>query len=292
MQKKPVVSIVIPCRNEGLYLQQTLRSLIKAKTGISYEIIVVNDGSTDGCCNFLENNDFELIYIRTSGIGVSRARNFGADAANGETLCFCDAHLIFEDFWLDKLVQPIIHEEADLVCPGIASATNPQAIGYGVTWDHNLNWHWLYEEPAKVKYVPLVPGACLMVRREVFKNLDGFEKGFRVFGYDDQEFSLKAWLFGYRAAVAPGVKILHVFREKPPYPASWLDLSYNMLRMAFLHFNQKRISKAIEASKIYQGFGEVLAELLFSDVWEMRRTYLARRRYDDDWFMGHFGIKF
>ncbi|MGB9803555.1 glycosyltransferase family 2 protein [Desulfofundulus sp.] len=288
----PLVSIVIPCRNEGPYLQQTLRSLLMAKTGISYEVIVVNDGSTDGCCDFLGARDYGVTCLQSSGMGVSGARNFGAGAASGEILCFCDAHLIFEDYWLDKLVAPIVHEEAELVCPGIASAANPQAIGYGVTWDDKLNWQWLYREPVKVTYVPLVPGACLMVRRDVFKDLNGFEKGFHVFGYDDQEFSLKAWLFGYRAAVAPGVKIIHVFRQKSPYPVSWLDLVHNMLRMAFLHFNQKRIGKAIEASKLHRGFGETLAGLLFSDVWAIRRSYLARRCYDDDWFMDHFGINF
>ncbi|MCL6447244.1 MAG: glycosyltransferase [Armatimonadetes bacterium] len=52
-----MVSLIIPCRNEGSYLQHTLRSLIEAKTELSYEIIVVNDGSTDGCCNFLEQNN-------------------------------------------------------------------------------------------------------------------------------------------------------------------------------------------------------------------------------------------
>lgn len=292
MRQRFVVSLIIPCRNEGSYLQHTLRSLVEAKTELSYEIIVVNDGSTDGCCNFLEQNNSGVILFKSSGLGVANARNFGAEAARGDFLCFCDAHVIVEDFWLDKLAQPLLERKAELVCPGIASAANPQAIGYGVTWDDHLNWRWLYEKPATVKYIPLVPGGCLMVRRDVFEELGGFEKAFRVFGYDDQEFSLKAWLFGYRVAVAPGVKVRHVFRERHPYPVSWLDLIHNLLYMSFLHFNQKRISKTIEAAKIHRGFGGVLAELLFSNVWEKRRSYLTRRRYDDDWFMEKFGINY
>ncbi|MEW6424289.1 MAG: glycosyltransferase [Bacillota bacterium] len=292
MRQRVIVSLIIPCRNEGSHLQQTLRSLTEAKTRLSYEIIVVDDGSTDGCCNFLEHNNIGVILLKSSGLGVANARNLGANAARGDILCFCDAHIIVEDFWLDKLAQPLLEHAADLVCPAIASAGRPQAIGYGVTWDSNLNWRWLYEEPATVKYIPLIPGGCLMVRRDVFKDLDGFEKGFRVFGYDDQEFSLKAWLFGYRAAVVPGVKVFHVFRKKHPYPVNWSDLIHNLLRMSFLHFNEKRIGKTIEVAKIHYGFGNVLAGLLFSDVWEKRRNYLVRRRYDDDWFMNKFGINY
>ncbi|MEW6425769.1 MAG: glycosyltransferase [Bacillota bacterium] len=292
MRQRLIVSLIIPCRNEGSYLQQTLRSLTEAKTEFSCEIIVVDDGSTDGCCNFLEHNNSGVILLKSFGLGVANARNLGANVARGDFLCFCDAHIIVEDFWLDKLAQPLLEHEADLVCPAIASADRPQAIGYGVTWDENLNWRWLYEQPVAVKYIPLVPGGCLIVRRDVFEDLDGFEKGFRVFGYDDQEFSLKAWLFGYRAAVAPGVKVLHIFRERHPYPVSWLDVIHNLLRLSFLHFSQRRIGKTIELVKIHQDFGRALAGLVLSDVWEKRRAYLARRRYDDDWFMRQFQINY
>ena len=288
----PLISIIVPCRNEGAYLKQTLDSIRGAKTNLPFELIIVDDGSTDGCCGFLAAESRGGLLLSGGGLGVANARNFGAAAAKGELLCFCDAHVEVEDCWLDKLARPLFDGEAELICPGIASTANPRAIGYGVTWDDHLNWRWLHEEPAAVKYIPLVPGGCLMVRRDVFEELGGFEKAFRVFGYDDQEFSLKAWLFGYRAAVAPQVVVRHVFRQRHPYPVSWLDLIHNLLYMALLHFNQRRLGKTIEAAKIHRAFGDVLAELLFSAVWEKRRAYLARRRYDDDWFMAKFGIDY
>lgn len=48
-----LVSIIIPCKNEGDLVEMTLNSMDNAKTGIDYEIIVVDDGSVDGCCGFL-----------------------------------------------------------------------------------------------------------------------------------------------------------------------------------------------------------------------------------------------
>jgi glycosyltransferase involved in cell wall biosynthesis len=286
------ISIIVPCRNEGPLLRQTLVSFQEARTELSFEIIVINDGSTDGCCDFLKDKKWRVIFLPAFGLGVANARNYGASVAKGDFFCFCDAHLSVEDYWLDKLARPLIAQEADLACPGFASVDKPQVIGYGVTWDDKLNWKWLYEAPITVKYIPFAPGGCLMVRRDVFTDLGGFEKGFRVFGYDDQEFSLKAWLFGYRVAVAPQVKVLHVFRERHPYPVSWPDLTHNLLRLAFLHFNQQRFGKVIEAVKIHQDFGHVMAELIFSNAWEKRQAYLAQRRYDDNWFMQRFGINF
>lgn len=291
-EKTHVVSVIIPCRNEGLYLQHTLLSMTRAKTGLSFEIIIVDDGSTDGCCDFVKDSRWGVNLIESAGLGVARARNLGAGEARGDLLCFCDAHLTVDDFWLDELARPLLGEEAKLACPGIASAADPRAIGYGVTWDDKLNWCWLYEEPSTVKYVPLVPGGCLMVRRDVFEDLAGFEQGLRVFGYDDQEFSLKAWLFGYRAAVAPGVVVSHVFRQEHPYPVGWSDLIHNLLYMSYLHFNERRIRKTIEMVKNRQDLGSILAGLLTGDVWKKRRTYLSRRRYDDDWFMTKFEINY
>jgi len=289
---KHLVSIIIPCCNEGLYLRQTLRSIGKAQAGTPYEIVVVDDGSTDGCCDFLGCGSPGVTFLRAPGLGVANARNYGAGAARGDLFCFCDAHVMVEDFWLDRLAQPLQAGAVEVVCPGIADPARPDVAGYGVTWGAGLQWRWLYEKPVTVKPVPLAPGGCMMVRQEVFEDLGGFEKGFRVFGYDDQEFSLKTWLFGYRIAVVPGVKVLHVFRKRHPYPVNWRDYNHNLLRLALLHFNQDRLGKVIEAVKTHRGFGEILAGLLFSDVWEQRRAYLARRRYNDDWFMERFGIDF
>ncbi|OAT80875.1 hypothetical protein A6M21_12300 [Desulfotomaculum copahuensis] len=290
--RSPLVSVVIPCRNEGDYLRQTLQSIFRAG-GPEREIIVVDDGSDDGCCDFLRRNPLPGVQLLAGGgLGVANARNFGAAAAKGDCLCFCDAHLFVPAGWLDKITAPIHDGRADVVCPAIADAGNTTAVGYGVTWDGQLQWQWLPPPAREPAYVPLAPGGCLAVSRRAFEDAGGFESGFRVFGYDDQEFSLKMWLFGYRVLVEPAVTVVHRFRTAHPYPVGWAPVIHNRLRMALLHFKEERIARVLEMTRPHAEFSAVMAGLCLGDIWRKRADYLKRRRHSDDWFMERFGIGF
>lgn len=86
------VSVVIPCYNHGAFLMETLDSL-QAQTYTDYEIIVVNDGSTDAATIFvLQSLKFEKIRVfHTSNQGVSAARNRGIEEAHGDYILPLDA---------------------------------------------------------------------------------------------------------------------------------------------------------------------------------------------------------
>ncbi|WP_165859209.1 glycosyltransferase family 2 protein [Desulfofundulus salinus] len=285
-------SIIIPCRNEGDHLRRTVRSMIQAR-GSEQEIIVVDDGSTDGCCDFLRSGEMPGVrLVEGKNLGVAGARNVGAAQARGEILCFCDAHLELPPGWLAALARPLGEGMAEVVCPAMADFRRPHAVGYGVTWGASLQWRWLHRRPPEPSYVPLAPGGCLLVSRQVYEAVGGFERGFYGFGFDDQEFSLKVWLFGYRVMVQPQVQVRHLFREAHPYPVGADELLHNFLRMTFLHFNRRRLKRVMEMVRGQPGFAGVMAGLLDSDVWEKRMNYFRRRRYDDDWFMERFKIPF
>lgn len=83
-------SIIFPAKNEGENVKSTLDSLFSVKTNYPFEVIVVNDGSTDNCCEFLETYDKKerVKLIHTVGIGAANARNLGAEHSSGEYLIF------------------------------------------------------------------------------------------------------------------------------------------------------------------------------------------------------------
>ncbi|HHW44273.1 MAG TPA: glycosyltransferase [Desulfotomaculum sp.] len=285
-------SIIIPCRNEGEHLRRTILSLEQAR-GPEQEIIVVDDGSEDGCCDFLRSVEMPAVRLVAAGkLGVAGARNAGAAAARGEVICFCDAPLEVPAGWLQSLSRPIREGAADVVCPAVADSRSPGAAGYGVTWGAGLQWQWIRSRPPGPAYVPLAPGGCLMMSRPVYEALDGFERGFCGFGFDDQEFSLKAWLFGFRVMVQPEVTVSHFFRPAHPYPVGTEEVLYNFLRMALLHFHRERLARVLEMTRGHPDFPGVMARLLAGDAPEKRRRYFQRRRYDDDWFMERFSIPF
>lgn len=90
MLHKPVFSIIIPLFNRALLLEQTLKSVIEQQFD-SYEIIVVNDGSTDNVSEILDKYKSRICVVNQENQGAEIARNSGADCASGEYLVFLDS---------------------------------------------------------------------------------------------------------------------------------------------------------------------------------------------------------
>jgi len=95
--RAPRVSVVIPTWNRRRQLEEAIRS-VRAQTYADYEIIVVDDGSTDGTGEWLEDRHpgGPIVYLRQKNRGASAARNAGIQAARGELLAFLDS----DDLWL------------------------------------------------------------------------------------------------------------------------------------------------------------------------------------------------
>lgn len=291
VQHTPLISIIIPVKNEGDNVRATITSLFNCRTNHSYEVIVVDDASTDNCCYFLTQQPSPQIQlITTEGIGAAAARNLGADHAKGSYLVFCDAHLTFENFWIDRLMDLILAKKADGVAPGIASLTEPHKIGYGQSLDHRLGVVW-NPNPHQPSPVAVLPGGCFVVSKDVFRKVGGFDRGFRVWGFEDIEFSIKMWLFGYTCMVQPSVKILHLFRQSHPYTVVHEHVYYNMLRMAYSHFSEPRI-EACKKLIVYAKASDIDDDVLTHGAAAQRMRYLTQRKYDDNWFFQKFRIPF
>jgi len=100
-----VISVIIPAYNRSLLLKRSINS-VYSQTFKDFEIIVVDDGSTDNTSSLIKeyNNKIKYIYITHSG--VSKARNVGINSANGEWISFLDS----DDYWLpEKLEKQMIY---------------------------------------------------------------------------------------------------------------------------------------------------------------------------------------
>lgn len=293
MSSAPAVSVIIPAKNEGLNVLNTVQSILKAVNTTPYEVVVVDDGSEDGCCRFLAGapNSGPLRLIKTRGLGSAKARNAGAAVARGGIFIFCDAHIFVEDHWIDRLAEPLLNGALDAVCPSIAPHDRPKDASGGFTWDEKLGFKWL-PRPPRLSPVPLLPGGCLAVKKSVFYDVEEFDRGFTVWGREDEEISLKMWLFGYRLGVNPDVKVLHIFRPRHPYRVTWEHVDYNLLRMAYSHFKNERIAKVLDLIRHHPNSHLVSLRVAASDVIDQRQKYFSRRKRDDDWFFRVFRIPF
>lgn len=99
MEKKPVISIITPVYNTSKYLVKCIRSVIN-QSFCEWELILINDGSTDDslniCLKFAQEYD-DIRVFSQENMGVSAARNLGINNAVGKYLCFVDS-----DDWVDK----------------------------------------------------------------------------------------------------------------------------------------------------------------------------------------------
>ena len=114
------VSVIIPAYNAEKYLEETLESIVN-QTLDEYEIITINDGSTDSTLSILKRyesqyNNFKIIDKQNEG--VSAARNDGLKSATGEYIFFYDADDIAELDALDALYSAAVTKKADLVIAG------------------------------------------------------------------------------------------------------------------------------------------------------------------------------
>ena len=286
----PKISVIIPSLNEANYLRHTVDQLRNTLPEGS-EIIVVDDGSTDGSTDFLDPETGDTKLLRCKRLGASVARNHGAVAADGEIIVFSDAHVEVPPGWSEPMIDLLNNPNVGGVSPVISVMGQPEAKGFG--WHMKgpeLRTEWLCQRGTSAYPVPLLPGGFLAMRRDTFEAVGGFDSGIVQYGWEDTELGLRLWLLGYQLWVVPQVDVAHLFREKHPYIVEWNMYLYNMLRLVFAHFSVDRVARVLEAIKGYPGFASALARAVESDIWQRRTDLAMRRLRSDDWFFNSFGM--
>ncbi len=117
-------SIIVPCFNVEKYIDECVRSLL-GQTYVNFEIILIDDGSTDGtsdiCINY-SNIDNRVIYIRKENEGLSAARNLGIKHATGEYIVFVDGDDYITSNALENFYNCIREKKDDIVVTSLIEA--------------------------------------------------------------------------------------------------------------------------------------------------------------------------
>jgi GT2 family glycosyltransferase len=290
LPSRPLWSVVIVTRNEGAELEATVENIRETLPDEQRELIVVDDGSEDGSTAFLSAQS-DVAIVRSSGIGVARARNAGAERATGDIILFSDAHVRAPAGWHENLAEALRSERVGAVAPGIYSITEPDRRGFGLSvTGPNLHASWRHKERSIPTPVPVLPGCFLAMRRETYRLSGGYDTGMRQLGGNDAELSCRLWLLGYELLVVTEVEVGHLFRTVTPFPARWAAVLHNRLRTALVHFRPDRVERVVRALRAYDAFPTAVAMLLESDVHARRRHLEGQRRFDDEWFFERFAI--
>ena len=283
------ISVVVISRNEGRELKRTVENFDDTLPAGS-EIIVIDDGSTDGSASQVAKRRGRIKLHRVEGYGVARARNLGARQAHGDVIVYADAHLRLEPDWWRPMVEVLENPKVGGVAPAIAGYRGGP-IGYGLTFqDARLEVRWLRRKPRGPVATPIIPGCCFATRRDVIEATGGWDDRQLQRGNIDNEGCVRFWMLGYDLMITPDTKVAHKFRKRSPYHVGWPQFLFNRLRLAFVHFNPHRLGKVVAALRDYPDFGAALALLAASDIGERRREIDKRRMRDDNWYCKRFNM--
>jgi glycosyltransferase involved in cell wall biosynthesis len=160
----PKISVIIPTFEHGDTIEACLLSLF-AQTFKDFEIIVVNDGSTDNTAEILEKYKDKIKIINQENRGAPAARNRGFQESNGEFLLFCDADVIAKPEMLQKMLETLEKN------PDKSFAYCSFKFGWKIFHSHEFDGNAL----RKMNYI----SAMSLIRREHFPGWDERIKKFQ-----------------------------------------------------------------------------------------------------------------
>jgi glycosyltransferase involved in cell wall biosynthesis len=255
------VSVVVPTYNEGAWLTRTVDAIRAAINDLRCEIVVVDDGCTDGSLQTLAPGG-DLRIVKTGGeqLGLIVAKNTGAKAARGRYLCFLDSHMLAHDHWLDYLRETCdAYPDGALVSgnlPDVARVSDKKdREQYGYIIRNCLlgtGWHYYGNGRMDQPYLtPLTPGGLMFTRKLHFARLGGFESSFRKWGAEDIQISLHNYYAGGENVVDPRVIVPHYYKggknSRRTFTVTNAQHGFNCLHVAALYFPREYYLKVREA---------------------------------------------
>lgn len=194
-----MISVVIPTYNEQPIILDCLDSLLKQKL-VEFEIIVVDDGSTDDTVSLVRSKQSEKIKVfQNKHLGAGIARNLGVLKAKGNIIVFCDSDMTFDSHYLYQLTKPIVNKRSKGTFSKDEFVSNWDNA-WARCWNYNLGIR--NKKRVTNEYSQTAPVFRAILKTE-FEKVGGFDP----IGYtDDWTLSRK---LGYQAEAISGAICYH-----------------------------------------------------------------------------------
>ncbi len=198
----PFISVVIPNRNG----EATLPACLGAATSSDYphyEVVVVDDASTDGSVEVIEGYPCRLVRLETKG-GASKARNSGAEAARGEVIFFTDSDCVMPPDTLAKVASEYRKHPEALI--GGTYSTEPGDPGFF------NQFQAVFINFSETKRIPpdYIATHAMVISKKQFEASGGFDEVFMPI-LEDVEFSHRLRAGGVELRMQPALEVRHMF---------------------------------------------------------------------------------
>lgn len=212
--ERPRVTIVIPVFNEWLRTYNCLLSLEEASSTVPFEVVVVDDASTDRTAAMLQKVDNIRVVRLAVNRGFLEACNQGVRESRGREILFLNNDTKVTNGWLDGLVRTLDeYPDCGVVGPRLLFPNGLLQEAGGIVWrDSTATNYGKFDDPDKPQYATLrevdyVSGAALLVRSEVLG--EGFDPRFSPGYWEDVDLAFRTRQLGYRVLYQPASEVFH-----------------------------------------------------------------------------------
>ena len=174
--KQPLVSVIVPIYKVEPYLRWCLDSIVK-QTYTNLEIILVDDGSPDGCpqiCDEYAARDKRIVVIHKDNGGLSDARNAGLDICKGEYISFIDSDDWVANIYIEAMLKATITNNAEMVVGNFIRANQTYSLqisNYSLANVETLSPIQAVKKLWSPEYVIFVTAWAKLAKRDLYKDI-------------------------------------------------------------------------------------------------------------------------
>lgn len=223
------ISVVIVTWNARQIVSQCLEALTAHQSRYSFEIILVDNASTDGTPDMVEQRFPQVTLIRNSeNLGFAKANNIGIRRATGRYVCLMNSDIIIRDGCFDRLLEyQESHPDVGILAPKLL---NPdlslqrsckslptlwivlcEALAFDRLFPRSRFWGgrlWEFFDYNSIREAPVIPAAFWMVRREVFDQIGLLDEQFFFYG-EDNDFCRRVGDEEFKIVFHPEAEAIH-----------------------------------------------------------------------------------
>jgi len=212
----PLVSIIIPTYGRLDYACRCLASIARAPSAASVEVIVAEDASGDAEIDSLRQVPWLTYVENPANLGFVGTCNRAAEHAAGKYLCFLNNDTEVAPGWLDALVETFAtHQSVGLVGARLVYPDGTLQEAGGIIFRDGRGWNFgRGDDPRKPVYGYLretdyCSGACLLIERELFEALGGFDTLYAPAYYEDTDLAFRVRQAGRKVIYQPRAVVAH-----------------------------------------------------------------------------------
>ena len=209
MDENTLVSVIIVNYNGKNHLEKCLESLMKINYN-NYEVILVDNNSSDGSIQFIEKfyPSIRLIKLKDN-LGFAEPNNIAVKEAKGDLVLFLNNDTTVDPNFISEMIKVIKNDPKIAICQSLLLKPDGTVDSSGDFLTTLGRAYSSKEKPEQVREIFSPRGASMLVKKNIFIELGGFDKKFFV-SFEDVDIGWRAWIWGYRVVVVPNSIVYHV----------------------------------------------------------------------------------